>query len=119
MMPNEKLFSITIKDFEIQTFRSGGKGGQNQNKRDTGVRLIHHPSGARAECREERSQLENKRRAFSKIVNSGKFKIWLNKEIIRREGEKSAEEKVAEQMVSTNIIVEIKDNDRWVETKEL
>ena len=38
------LFSVTKKDFDIQTFRSGGKGGQHQNKRDTGVRCVHKAS---------------------------------------------------------------------------
>lgn len=62
------LFSVTVKDCEVQTFRAGGKGGQNQNKRDTGVRIIHHPSGARGEARDERSQLQNKRLAFKRMA---------------------------------------------------
>ena len=62
------MFSVTLADCEVQTFRSGGKGGQNQNKRDTGVRIIHHPSGARGESREERSQLQNKRAAFARMA---------------------------------------------------
>ena len=49
MTTREKLFSI--KDFEVQTFRSGGPGGQNQNKRNTGVRIIHKSSGAKEESR--------------------------------------------------------------------
>ncbi len=73
----ELLFSVTKKDFEIQTFRAGGKGGQNQNKRDTGVRLIHRESGARAESREFRTQLENKKSAFRKLVDSNSFKQWI------------------------------------------
>ncbi len=68
---------MTIHDCEVQHFRSGGKGGQNQNKRDTGARVIHHPSGARGESREERSQLQNKRAAFLRMVNSPKFQLWL------------------------------------------
>jgi protein subunit release factor B len=62
-MARELVLSVTLKDCEVQTFRAGGKGGQNQNKRDTGVRIIHHPSGARGEARDERSQLQNKRLA--------------------------------------------------------
>lgn len=74
-MERELAFSVTIHDCEVQTFRAGGKGGQNQNKRDTGVRVIHHPSGARGESREERSQLQNKRAAFKRMVASGAFRI--------------------------------------------
>jgi len=72
-----RILSVSVHDCEVQTFRSGGSGGQNQNKRDTGVRIIHHPSGARGESREERSQLQNKRTAFYRMVNSDKFKLWL------------------------------------------
>ena len=75
MAERQLVLSVTIHDCEVQTFRSGGKGGQNQNKRDTGVRVIHHPSGARGESREQRSQLQNKRTAFKKMVDSGAFRI--------------------------------------------
>jgi RF-1 domain len=68
---------VTIHDCEVQHFRAGGKGGQNQNKRDTGTRVIHHPSGARGESREERSQLQNKKKAFVRMVNSKEFQLWL------------------------------------------
>lgn len=69
------MFSVTLKDCEVQTFRSGGKGGQNQNKRDTGVRIIHHPSGARGEARDERSQLQNKRLAFKRMADHPLFRV--------------------------------------------
>ena len=72
-MSREKVLSVSIKDCEVQTFRAGGNGGQNQNKRDTGVRVIHHPSGARGESREERSQLKNKRTAFRRMAESPEF----------------------------------------------
>jgi protein subunit release factor B len=74
-MVRERILSVTIHDCEVQHFRSGGKGGQNQNKRDTGARVIHHPSGARGESREERSQLQNKRAAFLRMVKSPTFQL--------------------------------------------
>lgn len=61
----------------MQTFRCGGPGGQNQNKRDTGVRVIHRASGARGESREERSQLQNKRVAFTRMAKSPEFNRWV------------------------------------------
>jgi hypothetical protein len=72
-----RILSVSIHDCEVQTFRSGGSGGQNQNKRDTGVRVIHHPSGARGESREERSQLQNKKAAFRRMAEHPKFLLWL------------------------------------------
>ena len=50
------LFSLTKKDFEIQTFCTGGKGGQHRNAKQNGVRIIHAASGARAEHRDGRDQ---------------------------------------------------------------
>jgi len=73
----QKILSVTIHDCEVQTFRCGGNGGQNVNKRDTGVRVIHHPSGARGESREERSQLQNKKSAFLRMIKTKQFALWL------------------------------------------
>lgn len=60
---------IVVKDgdIEFETFRSGGKGGQHQNKTDSGVRATHIPTGIITECREERSQIQNKKRCIEKI----------------------------------------------------
>ncbi len=68
---------MTIHDCEVQTFRAGGNGGQNQNKRDTGVRVIHHASTARAEARDQRSQLQNKKAAFRRMAESREFQLWV------------------------------------------
>ena len=51
----------------FQTFRSGGNGGQNVNKVETGVRAIYAPNGLCAVCTEERSQLLNRQRAVEKL----------------------------------------------------
>jgi peptide chain release factor 2 len=50
---------IKENDLEMQTFTSGGPGGQHQNKTQSGVRLIHKPTGLRGESRTERSQHKN------------------------------------------------------------
>lgn len=71
------LFSVTKKDFDIQTFRSGGKGGQNQNKVESGVRIIHRASGAVGESRRERDQIQNKKIAFRHLINTSVFKAWM------------------------------------------
>jgi protein subunit release factor B len=70
---------VTIHDCEVQTFRSGGKGGQNQNKRNTGCRVIHHPSGARGEARDGRDLKTNKRAAFVRMGNSPAFQQWARR----------------------------------------
>lgn len=71
------LFSVTKKDLDIQTFRSGGKGGQHQNKVETGVRIVHRESGGVGESRTERSQHANMKKAFLHLVKNVKFEKWL------------------------------------------
>jgi protein subunit release factor A len=85
------LFSVTSNDLEMQTFCTGGKGGQKQNSTNSGVRLIHHASGARGEGREERHQFANKRRAFRRLVESKEFQNWHKIECARRMGQFVAE----------------------------
>jgi hypothetical protein len=108
------LFSITKDDFEIQVFCSGGKGGQNQNKVSTGVRIIHKDSGAVGESREERSQLQNKKIAFKRLTEHPKFKFWHTKIVHEILHGKSVDEIVDEMMVEENIKTEIKVNGKWV-----
>lgn len=104
---------MTIHDCEVQHFRSGGKGGQNQNKRDTGTRVIHPPSGARGESREERSQLQNKLTAFLRMVHSPKFQLWLRIETGRIA---VVEENLANFAIpESDLKIEIRQGGRWVE----
>lgn len=114
----ELLFTLTKDDFEVQTFCSGGPGGQNQNKRSTGVRIIHKASGAVGESREERSQLQNRQRALKRLTETVKFKLWLNKVISEMNLGKTVEELVDEMMNPKHLKVEgVDDNGNWVQIK--
>ena len=52
---------------DVQTFRSGGPGGQHQNMTDSGVRLRHRPSGITVTCRRDRSQYMNKQECLARL----------------------------------------------------
>lgn len=106
---------MTKDDCEMQVFRSGGKGGQHQNKTSSGVRWIHHPSGARGEARDERSQAQNKQVAWRRLAESDKFKNWLRLEIARRTGEEALiQEAVNAEMADHNLLVEVVEAGKWV-----
>lgn len=51
----------------VETFRSGGPGGQHQNTTESGVRLVHLPTGLRVEARDERSQHRNRALALGRL----------------------------------------------------
>lgn len=119
MEKKDLLFSVTKKDLKVQTFQSGGPGGQHQNKTSTGVRISHPESGAVAECRETRSQSQNKRIAFTRLADDPKFKNWCRikaSQIIRG---KTLDQIVEEMMNPKNLKFEVlSEEGKWTEWED-
>ena len=115
MKTRKPLFSVSIRDCRVDTFTSGGKGGQHQNRTRTGVRVTHVPSRAVGESRETRSQHTNKQRAFRRMGESKLFRFWAKREAQRLSGQMSIEERVERDMDPSNLRVDVKDgHGRWV-----
>jgi protein subunit release factor A len=69
------------REVDVETFRTGGPGGQHRNVTDSAVRLVHRPSGVRVTASESRSQHRNREVAFARLIE--RLRV-LNRPVKRR-----------------------------------
>ena len=105
------VLSVTLKDCEVEHFRCGGPGGQNVNKRSTGTRITHLPSGASVRCCEHRTQHQNTQAAFMRLTASPKFRLWINLYLAQGSG---GEEIVRKSLVDEDELrIEVRKAGKW------
>lgn len=109
-MTRELLFSVTKDQFDVSAIRGSGPGGQHRNKSYTGQRIVHRASGAVGEATDNRSQVQNKKAAFLRLLETDTWKTWYRVEVARRMGAAPPPE-----LREEDCLVEIKVDGEWVE----
>lgn len=110
------LFSVTIKDCDVQTFTVGGHGGSGKDTSNSGCRVIHRASGAMGRATESRSLTQNRRTAFVRMAHTPKFRNWMKLEASRIQSKPSIEQVVDGMLSEENLKIEVQDGEgRWIE----
>ena len=117
-MARELLFKVTRADFDETHYRGSGNGGQHRDKTSSGVRLVHRASGALGKAADSRDQPANRTAAFKRLRETTEWRLWFNEMCLVSQGRKSVQQQVEEAMAPENIVTQVLEDNRWVETSK-
>lgn len=114
----ERVTILSPKDLDISTFCGSGAGGQARNKVASGIQIRHAESGAIGRASDSRSQYDNKRTAFKRLLADPRMKFWLARRVHEVQSGQSIEEEVARDTTEDKLKLEIKNEaGQWTEVK--
>jgi hypothetical protein len=111
----ERVTIVSPKDLEISYFCGSGAGGQARNKVASGVQIKHTESGAIGRASDTRSQDQNKRAAFLRLLEDPRMKFFLAREVYRVKQGETLEQTVENDMKPDKLKCEVKIDGKWVE----
>lgn len=111
----QRITLLRKKDLEFSYYCGPGHGGQAKNKVASGVMIRHAESGAIAKAHDSRSQEQNKKAAFERLVATPQMKFWLARKLHEVRNQETVEETVERECHPDNLKLEIKDESgKWV-----
>lgn len=111
------MFSVGASDCDWSYTKGTGAGGQKKNKTSSAVHCMHRASGAHGYSEASRSQADNRKDAFQKMVQTDKFQNWLKIETMKRTGELQEIERQVEKEL-TKVKVEVYTDGKWRDWNE-
>jgi len=115
----ERVTIVSKNDLDVSYFCGSGAGGQARNKVASGVQIKHIESGAIGRASDTRSQHENKKLAFKRLVETPQMKFWIAKKVYEIKKGETIERTVEESMKPENMKFEIKNAvGQWEEVND-
>jgi len=111
----ERIRLASKEDLDVSYFCGSGKGGQAKNKVASGVQIIHRESGALGRASDSRSQADNKKAAFRRLVETKKMKIWLNRKLFEVRERQTMEDAIEKDTTDDKLRYEVLKGGKWTE----